>query len=114
MLKAIGELSGVSGNHARSYYEMAPASIVIRLSESLVAGYNTYGFTKEGDFPEVVEGICKGDYPGKEFFIGGKIVKDMTEASANALKDKGVTLDRSAQRLIATVTDQILGHGAIQ
>ena len=30
----------------------------MRLSESLVAGYNTYGFTKEGDFPEVIEGIC--------------------------------------------------------
>ena len=81
-----GELSGVAGNHARSYYEMAPASIVIRLSESLVAGYNTYGFTKEGDFPEVVDGIRQGDYPGGEFFIGGKIVKEMPERTAKPLK----------------------------
>ncbi len=112
LLKAISELSGVAGNHARSYYEMAPASIVIRLSASLIAGYNTYGFTKDGDFPEVTDGIRKEDYPGDEFFIGGKIVKDMSEEDAQALKDKQVTLDRSAQRLIATVTKKILGKGA--
>ena len=112
LLKAIGELSGVAGNHARSYYEMAPASIVIRWSESLVAGYNTYGFTKEGSFPEVTDGIQQGDYPGNEFFIGGKIVKDMPEENVQTLKTKNVTLDRSAQRLIATVTKTILGNGA--
>ena len=112
LLKAIGELNGVAGNHARSYYEMAPASIVIRLSESLVAGYNTYGFTKEEDFPEVTDGIREGDYPGDEFFIGGKIVKKMSEEAAQTLKEQKVTLDRNAQRLIATVTKKILGKGA--
>ena len=112
LLKAIGELSGVAGNHARSYYEMAPASIVIRLSESLVAGYNTYGFTKEGGFPEITDGIRKGDYSGEEFFIGGKIVKDMPEEDSQVLEKHDVTLDRSAQRLIATVTNRILGKGA--
>lgn len=112
LLKAIGELSGVAGNHARSYYEMAPASIVIRLSESLVAGYNTYGFTKEGDFPEVIDGIRNDDYPGNEFFIGGKIVKDMSEEDAQALRGQNVELDRNAQHLIATVTTKILGDGA--
>jgi CRISPR-associated protein Cst2 len=87
---------------------MAPASIIIRLSNSLVAGYNTYGFTKEGDFPEVTEGILKGDYPGNEFYIGGKIVKDMVEQRQSDLKNKQVTLDRSPQRLLATVTAAIL------
>lgn len=109
LLQAIGELNGVAGNHARSYYEMAPASIVIRLSESLVAGYNTYGFTKDGDFPEVIEGILKGDYPGNEFYIGGKIVKDMAEAKQNELKEKHVTLDRNPQRLLTTVIAKTLG-----
>lgn len=112
LLKAIGELSGVAGNHARSYYEMAPASIVIRRSESLVAGYNTYGFTKEGDFPEVTDGIRKGDYPGDEFFIGGKIVKDMSEEDAQILEGQKVALDRSTQRLITTVAEKIVGNGA--
>ena len=110
ILKAIGELNSVAGNHARSYYEMAPASIVIRLSESLVAGYDTYGFTKDGDFPEVIDGIKQDDYPGNEFYIGGKIVKTMAEEKQSALCAKGVTLDRSAQRLITTVTAHILGE----
>ena len=108
MLKAIGELSGVAGNHARSYYEMAPASIVIRMSESLVAGYSTYGFTKEGDFPEVIEGILQEDYPGEEFFIGGKIVKDMSEKTQKKLQGKKTILDRSPQRLISKIVKQIL------
>jgi len=104
LLQAIGELNGVAGNHARSYYEMAPASIVIRLSNSLIAGYNTYGFTKEGDFPEVTEGILKEDYPGHEFYIGGKIVKDMPEKRQEELREKRVTLCRNAQQMIRIVS----------
>ncbi|MGH8659235.1 MAG: type I-B CRISPR-associated protein Cas7/Cst2/DevR [Gammaproteobacteria bacterium] len=108
LLKAIGELNCVAGNHARSYYEMAPASIILRLSESLVAGYNTYGFSKDGGFPEVIEGIKKGDYPGNEFFIGGGLVKSMGDKDKQSLEQKNVTLDRSSQLLITTVGDKIL------
>lgn len=105
LLTAMGELRNVAGNHARSYFEMSPASIVMRLTPRLVAGYSTYGFeVKEGkhSFPEVVEGIVRDDYPGPEFFIGGKIVKDMDEGTQNALAQNGVTLDRSPQRLLET------------
>ena len=41
LLRAIGELNGVAGNHARSYFEFAPESIVLRLTPRLVAGYET-------------------------------------------------------------------------
>jgi CRISPR-associated protein Cst2 len=109
LLKAIGELSDVAGNHARSYFEMAPASIVIRRSESLVAGYDTYGFSPSGDFPEVTEGVLKGDYPAPEFFIGGKIVKEMAPERSKALADKGVTLDRDPRRVLALVGEKAFG-----
>ena len=113
LLKAIGELNNVAGNHARSYYEMAPASIVVRLTKQLVAGYDTYGFRiQEGDthtLPEIVGGILKGDYPGNEFFLGGKIVKDMAEKTQQELKEKGVTLDRNPQRLLMTISEVALG-----
>jgi CRISPR-associated protein Cst2 len=111
LLKAIGELSDVAGNHARSYFEMAPASIVVRLTPQLVAGYQTYGFTVDGKFPEVINGILheKPDYPGKEFYVGGKIVKDMTEDEAKKLTDRGVTLDRDPRRLLDTVAAKFLG-----
>jgi len=112
LLQAIGELNGVAGNHARSYFEMAPASIVVRLTKQLVAGYQTYGFTPAGVFPEVVDGILhepKPDYPGSEFYIGGKIVKDMKPEQVNALKAQGVTLDRDPRALLVTVAEKFLG-----
>ncbi len=105
LLKAIGELNGVAGNHARSYFEMAPASIVLRLTPQLVAGYDTYGFHSEGTYPEVIDGLKGDDFSGREaeFFIGGKIVKDLPGDTAEALSAKGVTLDRDPRRLLATV-----------
>jgi len=112
LLQAIGELNGVAGNHARSYFEMAPASIVVRLTRQLVAGYQTYGFTPAGTFPEVIDGILRDptpDYPGGEFFVGGKIVKDMTAEQVATLVERGVTLDRNPRSLLATVAEEFLG-----
>ena len=110
LLQAIGELNGVAGNHARSYFEMAPASLVLRLTPQLVAGYDTYGFTiQEGQhrLPEVVEGLLAGDYPGNEFFLGGKLVKTIDEKTLATLENQGVTLDRNPQRLLDTVAKQL-------
>jgi CRISPR-associated protein Cst2 len=118
LLKAIGELNDVAGNHARSYFEMAPASIVVRLTPSLVAGYNTYGFQTTGKAPdekhhfrEVVEGIAHepADYPGNEFYLGGKIVKDMADELQQKLRAKKVTLDRDPRKLLQTIADKALG-----
>ncbi|SDW74863.1 type I-B CRISPR-associated protein Cas7/Cst2/DevR [Thiocapsa roseopersicina] len=117
LLRAIGELNDVAGNHARSYFEMAPASIVVRLTQQLVAGYDTYGFRiSEGrhQLPEIVEGIRHRDYPGAEFFLGGQLVKEMDEATAADLSDKGVTLDRNPQRLLMTVADRAGFHATAQ
>ena len=126
LLKAIGELNEVAGNHARSYFEMAPASVVVRLTESLVAGYSTYGFQKSKktdnyEFPEVIDGIlhqeknadgavtAAPDYPGSEFFIGGRIVKEMSDEKLDLLRTQGVTLDRDPRRLLETVAAKALG-----
>ncbi len=129
-------MNDVAGNHARSYFEMAPASIVVRLSRQLVAGYETYGFRTDGTFPEVVDGIMHEepearadgdqmiekpnggqepkmkpvpDYPGKEFYLGGRIVKEMTIDVADRLARQEVTLDRDPRRLLDTVADKFLG-----
>lgn len=113
LLKAIGELNDVAGNHARSYFEMAPASIIVRLTNQLVAGYETYGFRTDGKFPEVVDGILHepaADYPGNEFYLGGKIVKEMNADVAKRLEERGVTLDRDPRRLLETVADKFLGE----
>lgn len=107
LLKAIGQLNNVAGNHARSYFEMSPASIVLRLTSQLVAGYDNYGFSiaENGShtFLELTQGIKRGDYPGAEFYFGGKIVKDMDAETLKEMKSKGVTCDRNPQQLLKTI-----------
>jgi CRISPR-associated protein Cst2 len=112
LLKAIGELNDVAGNHARSYFEMAPASLIVRLTPQLVAGYQTYCFRADGKLPNVVEDILRGDcgYPGNEFYLGGEIVKrDLKPEQQEALKKAGVTLDPDPRRLLAAAADKFLG-----
>ncbi len=111
LIRGIGELNGVAGNHARSYFEMAPASIIVRLSNSLVAGYGTYGFKSDGTFPEVIDGILHEppDYNGDEFYIGGRIIKEMPQDRIEKLMSCGVTVDRDPRRLLDTVTTKALG-----
>jgi CRISPR-associated protein Cst2 len=121
LLRAIGELNEVAGNHARSYFEMAPASIIARLTNSLVAGYQTYCFKAEDKSlkaedrtPDVILDLLSGDFDDAkgeaiEFFIGGEIVKrGLTEKQAADLIAKGVTLDRDPRRLLATIADKAL------
>jgi CRISPR-associated protein Cst2 len=91
---------------------MVPASIVIRLTDSLVAGYETYGFKSDGEFPEVVDGILYGDYPGKEFYLGGQIVKNIINQDRNKnLKAKGVNLFRMANEALSAVARKVCGTG---
>lgn len=113
LLRAVGELNDVAGNHARSYFEMAPASIVLRLTNQLVAGYDTYGFQPSGEFPEVVDGILHGDgdYPAGEFFLGGKIVKDMDAKQAEALRGRGVSLERDPRKTLAIAGEKAFPAG---
>lgn len=113
LLRAISELNGVAGNHARSYFEMAPASIVIRLTDSLVAGYETYGFKSDGSFPEVVEGVLHDDYPGNEFYLGGQIGKKILndQPQKEQLEAKGVKLFRMANQALDAVAKRVCGRG---
>lgn len=110
LLKGIGELNDVAGNHARSYFEMAPASVVVRLTESLVAGYGTYGFKADGSFPEVVDGILHdpSDYTASEFYIGGRLIKEMAQDRIDRLISRGVNVDRDPRRLLEAVTTKAL------
>jgi CRISPR-associated protein Cst2 len=111
LLQAIAELNGVAGNAARSYFEMAPASIVLRITPSLVAGYDTYGFQQDGTFPEVIEGILAGDYPGDEFILGGQLVREkLDKATVKKLEAKGVRLYRMANQALDAVCQEITGE----
>ncbi len=107
LLKAIGELNDVAGNHARSYFEMAPASIIVRLTNSLVAGYRTYCFKPDGKLPDLIDDLLKGDYPASEFYFGGELVKrDIPEAVQAELKAKEVKLERDPRKLLDIVAKE--------
>jgi len=105
LIKSIGELSNVAGGHARSFYEMAPASIIVRLTPSLVAGFDTYGFDETGDFRDLAR-INKDDLPPEEFWIGGEIVRKMSQEDTEMLQ--GSHLFPNPQKLLAEVADAFL------
>jgi CRISPR-associated protein Cst2 len=102
-LDVIAQLSHVAGNHARSLFTFDPASVVARLTDRQVPEFDPYGFTSEAEFPDVVDALTRGDLPGGELYLGGSIVKAMTDDQKESLARLGVTLDRSPRRLLALV-----------
>jgi CRISPR-associated protein Cst2 len=107
LLNAIGQLKDVAGGHARSYYEMSPSSIIARLTPSLVAGYDTYGFDEMGDFAEL-ERINKDDLPGDEFWVGGEIVRNLTADERKRLESEGVKLYDNPQKLLGDMSEAFM------
>ncbi|MBW4572166.1 MAG: type I-B CRISPR-associated protein Cas7/Cst2/DevR [Tolypothrix carrinoi HA7290-LM1] len=113
LLQAIAQLNRVAGGHARAYYEFAPRSVVARLTPKLVAGYNTYGFNDDGDFPELLQRLGKAntencDLPGNEFWLGGEIVRNLNEDTKKRLEDAGVNLYANPEHLFDALANQFL------
>jgi CRISPR-associated protein Cst2 len=92
----------------------------VRVTEQLVAGYDTYGFHidrklgAEEDahrLPEIIDELLRPDsvLPGREFFLGGKIGRQMSDDVRSKLGASGVTLDRDPRRLLQTVAERQLG-----
>jgi CRISPR-associated protein Cst2 len=103
LLVAISELSNVAGGHARSYFEMAPRSIVARLTSSLVGGFDTYGFKPDGGFPELAR-LNADDLPPGEFWIGGALARDLAAAERERLVAQGARFFDNPQRLMAELS----------
>jgi CRISPR-associated protein Cst2 len=110
LLTAISQLTDVAGGHARSYFEMAPASIIVRLTASLVAGFNTYGFDEQGRFPEL-QRIKREDLPGEDFWVGGEVVRQMLPEERERLKTEGIRLYENPQKLLAELSEAFLQPG---
>ncbi len=110
LVEAIAQLSNVAGGHARSYYEMAPRSVVARLTPWLVAGFNTYGFAADGSFPELAR-ISDDDIPGSEMWIGGEIVRNMDKEERARLEKAGAHLYESPQALLSALAGAAFGGG---
>lgn len=107
LLQAIGQLNDVAGGHARSYFEMSPRSLVVRLTTNLVASYNTYGFDEKGGFPEL-QRINANDLPGSEFWIGGELARDMSPAERTRLESESVHFYDNPQKLLEEIAGEFL------
>jgi CRISPR-associated protein Cst2 len=61
LIKAIGQLSKVGGGDSVSHFQMAPRSIIVRLTKSLVAGYDNYSgaiaVRKLLQLPQIPDGV---------------------------------------------------------
>lgn len=108
LLAAIAELSNVAGGHARSYFEMAPRSIVARLTKSLVGGFDTYGFDRNGHFPELSR-INTNDLPGAEFVVAGALARELAPDETERLASLGVQLFDNAEAGLAQLAKDGLG-----
>lgn len=109
LLAAIGELSNVAGGHARSYFEMAPRSLVARLTSSLVGGFDSYGFDRQGRFPELAR-IKAGDLPGSEFVVGGALARELDASERTRLETEGVRFFDNAQAGLLQLAKDGLGE----
>ena len=109
LIAAIGELSNVAGSHARSYFEMAPRSLVARLTPSLVCGFDTYGFAVDGSFPDLAR-VHAADLPGGEFVVAGALARDMKKEERERLEGEGVRFfDNPQAALLQLASDGLPG-----
>lgn len=107
LLKSIGQLTNVAGGHARSFYEMSPKSIIVRLTPSLIAGFDTYGFDEKGNFTEL-DRINENDLPAKEFWIGGELARNTDATEKQRLTNSGVHFYDNPQILLEKVGEEFL------
>jgi CRISPR-associated protein Cst2 len=118
LVAALGDLSGVSGNHARSLYFMAPASVVARLTPRLAPGYEQYHFTVRRDpatndrhfGSKLIARLLADDciLPRGEFLVGGEIIETLAPDQRARLAEAGTVLDADPARLLATAADRLL------
>jgi CRISPR-associated protein Cst2 len=108
LLAALAELSNVAGGHARSYFEMAPRSIVARLTASLVGGFDTYGFDRTGYFPELSR-INANDLSGTEFVVAGALARELAPVEKERLTSLGVRFFDNAAAGLAQLAKDGLG-----
>jgi CRISPR-associated protein Cst2 len=111
LLRAIGELSGAAGNHARTMFPFGPVSIVLRLTARRTPDFDLYGFKSDSKESqrELLEGLADGRLPKEEFYIGGRIARenpDLRQLLNNEVtkdeesKLKGVNVLSSAEAAI--------------
>ena len=113
LLEALAQLTHVSGNQTRSWFEFNPASIILRATDSLTCEFDQYPFvadeaTERVSAPSVFQAILDGDLPGREFYVGGNLVRHMEGKLREELQAKEVHLHTSVKQVIEILCEAIL------
>jgi len=100
LLRAIGDLGGVAGNQARTMFFFSPASVVLRFTTRRTPDFDVYGF-KDGH-RELLDDLLHNRLPRHEFYLGGRIVKQMDAELLSSLKqeDNSVNLFEISHKAI--------------
>ena len=107
VVDAVVNLAEVAGNQSRFLYDFAPESVAFRWTDDFAPRF-LYGFEMDSEgtlsFQKVLEKVKSGDISANELYIGGEIVKTLSDsdrvildgafltegvkAAADELKDK--------------------------
>jgi CRISPR-associated protein Cst2 len=92
VIDAVVSLSEVAGNQSRFLYDFSPDSVVFRWTDDFAPRF-LYGFEMDADanlsFPTVLEKIRTDDISAHELYIGGAIVKGLSDAERELLVGNG-------------------------
>lgn len=92
VIDAVVGLSEVAGNQSRFLYDFAPESVVFRWTDDF-APRMLYGFEMDAEanlsFPAVLEKVRNGDIAANELYIGGNIIKALSNADRELLSGNG-------------------------
>lgn len=109
LMQALSELNGVAGNHARSYFEMAPVSVIARLTDRLASGFPLYPFAQDGTAGDLLRLLAQGDLAAKGFVLGGELVREMKQDEQEKLSGLGVSLHRTTDAAFDALSKTICG-----
>jgi CRISPR-associated protein Cst2 len=108
VIDAVVNLTKVGGNQSRFLYQFAPDSVVFRWTDDF-APRILYGFEMDSlgnlSFEAVLEKVKCGDVLPKELFIGGSIVKTLSESDRTSLE--GAFLSDSVKAAATKLKDKI-------
>ena len=73
-----------------------------------MGGFDTYGFDRNGQFPELAR-INADDLPGEEFVVAGAFARELPPAEKERLVGQGVRFFDSPQAGLAQLAKDGLG-----
>jgi CRISPR-associated protein Cst2 len=105
LLHSIAQPPDVAGNHARSWFPFDPSSIIMQVTKGRTPSLGNYCFDKNGDIPNLSRLEHSDDLAprAKEFWLGGKIVRDFSEERKGTLSQLGMTLSPNVDSLFDSV-----------